>query len=327
VTAESGVRAEAPRWRRVAKIVLSVAAMIFVSVALRNQWRGVRDALVGMNAAVLLVSTVAAASAIACSGEQQRRLLSSWAAEVPRAVFHRVFYAAQLGKYLPGSAWAYVAQMELSKERGIGRAASTFAIALGALMTVLTAGAMSGLLLTTQPFTGVPEWARVLAFAVCVLVLVVILARPLVVDRFARWGMGKVHREVPSAAPTAGHLRWAIGWSLVAWLGYGFHLWLLMVDAGGPALGGWTVALGGFATAWVCGFLVFFLPAGIGVREAVLVAVLTGAGLDAATALAVSLVSRFLIVLAEVLLAVPSSMSLRRHRLVPAAVAAEEGPS
>ena len=39
-----------------------------------------------------------------------------------RESFREVFLVGQLGKYVPGSIWAYVLQMELGKRYGIARA-------------------------------------------------------------------------------------------------------------------------------------------------------------------------------------------------------------
>jgi uncharacterized membrane protein YbhN (UPF0104 family) len=58
------------------------------------------------------------------------------------------------------------------------------------------------------------------------------------------------------------------------------------------------VAAGGFALAWSVGFLAVFVPAGVGVREAALVAALAPV-LDRGDALVVALISRVLMTLGD----------------------------
>jgi glycosyltransferase 2 family protein len=67
-----------------------------------------------------------------------------------------------------------------------------------------------------------------------------------------------------------------------------------------------------FALSWVVGFLVFPLPGGIGVREAVLVAVVPGA--SAAALLGASLAQRFLVLASEVAATVGNQVLARRDR-------------
>ena len=66
-----------------------------------------------------------------------------------------------------------------------------------------------------------------------------------------------------------------------------------------------------FIAAWVIGFLVIPIPSGVGIREAVLVAIVPGA--TAAPLLAASLAQRLVAIAAE-LLAVVVNRALRDRR-------------
>jgi uncharacterized membrane protein YbhN (UPF0104 family) len=81
-------------------------------------------------------------------------------------------------------------------------------------------------------------------------------------------------------------------------------------------------AMAAFGLAWVVGFLAVPLPAGLGLREAILVLALTGiAGVDADAVVAASLVHRFVLLAAELVMFTQS-----RARLVArAATAATPG--
>lgn len=78
--------------------------------------------------------------------------------------------------------------------------------------------------------------------------------------------------------------------SAAGWLAAGTAAWLFIGSIAGGGAPGFFFVVGGFAAAWLAGFVIPFAPSGLGAREAVLVGVLAPAvGAAAATALAVGL--------------------------------------
>lgn len=285
----------------VLKWLIILVAVIFLTREVVSQWGEVKDVLAVMPVWSVVVSVALAMAAVAASGEQQRLLLRSLGHDIARREWFAVFFAAQLGKYVPGTAWAYVSQMELSRAKGVRRASSVIVMLLGAGMTVLASFAV-GLVAVPYPTVGwLPVWLRALAGALGIVGLVVLSARPAV---FA-WAV----RHLPARARVdtttldgARHLWAPTAWTLLATVLYGFHVLVLAtVTTPGDASEMIWRTLGGFATAWVVGFLAIIVPAGVGVREIILVAFLAPVT-GAAAALTVTVLSRFLIIIAEALL-------------------------
>jgi hypothetical protein len=75
-------------------------------------------------------------------------------------------------------------------------------------------------------------------------------------------------------------------------------IYALMGRLVGHGVGVILLSIGGYALSWVAGFLAVFAPAGAGVREAVIVAVLS-TQTKTSVALVVALVSRALSVVAD----------------------------
>ncbi|MPV38968.1 lysylphosphatidylglycerol synthase domain-containing protein [Georgenia subflava] len=298
-TGEQGaVRTRGAAVKVAVRWLLIAVAVFFLGRALYLQWPAVSDALAEIPLGAAVASVVAAALAVSISGQQQRSILAALGHRLPLRPWMRVFYLAQLGKYVPGTAWAYVAQMELGRKKGIDRASSVLAILLGAGLTVLLALVAGLLVLGAPSLSWLPVAAQVAVVVLAAAAVLVLAVRPGVV--------GAVTRRVPALAsrlgevfPAAGSLRPAIGWSAAAWGAYGVHLWLLAAPTGLTGADGLRLAVGGFAIAWVCGFLAVLVPAGVGVREAVLVGLLAGS-IGSGPALAVAVLSRFLIIAAEV---------------------------
>jgi hypothetical protein len=103
----------------------------------------------------------------------------------------------------------------------------------------------------------------------------------------------------------------SLAWSLLAWLANGVQIWILADKLGAPAGRTFLIALGGYAFAWCVGFVVIIDPAGAGIRDALLVAVLAPV-LPAAPALAVALVSRAVNTISDLLVAGLAMASRRR---------------
>ena len=79
-------------------------------------------------------------------------------------------------------------------------------------------------------------------------------------------------------------------------------VWFLVRAVGGTGGDAWVAATGGIALAWALGLVAVLAPAGVGVRDAVLLAVLSPL-VGRTPALAVVLASRGLLALTDVALA------------------------
>jgi hypothetical protein len=302
----------------VARWTFLVVALVLAVMALAERWHAVRSSLGNLGAPALVVAVVAAAAAVASSGEQQRSLLASTGVAIPPREWGGVFYVAQLGKYVPGTAWAYVAQMEMARRHGVRRAASVQVIILGAAMTVLSAMVVAIPAVATTRWDAVPLWIQWVLVGGAAASLVVFVSRPGVATALTARASSRWPRLEAPLIVHGAQARAAVLWSIVAWLLYGAHLWSIVVPLGMRGAGSAVSALGAFALAWVCGFLFLIAPAGVGVREAVLVALL-GPDIGVSAALAAAVASRFLIMVAELILTgIGALLRARRVAATPA---------
>lgn len=258
-----------------------------------RQWQQVRGALAGLSVPVLLGSFAGVALAMLASAEVWRVLLGALGSPLPRRAAASIMFVGQLGKYLPGSVWPVLAQMELGKAHDVPRRHSATAAVLTMLVSLC-----GGLLVAvvTLPFTAPSSGYRwfLLAAPVLLAVLHPRLLNPIL--RVATRGRVSVDgldlRQVGIA----------LAWSVASWLCYGLPIWLLATRLGASPGHTALLAVGGFAFAWSVGFLVVIAPAGAGVRDVLLVATLA-AVLPVGDATAVALVSRLLMTVGDVLAA------------------------
>src|SRR5699024_11945438 len=94
-----------------------------------------------------------------------RALLSGLGSSLPYRVAARVMFVSQLGKYLPGSVWAFVAQVELARDQKVPRSRGAAATLLAVAVTVATglAVAASALRVTSGDAASRWGWALLLA--------------------------------------------------------------------------------------------------------------------------------------------------------------------
>lgn len=213
---------------------------------------------------------------------------------------HRVLagalYTSQVAKYLPaGGALQVAGQVALSRqdEIALGRAAIVYPVfALAAVTAAATLSA--GLVLTADEVAWGIRWVFLLG----------LLTPLLLIRSLTRWVIDTARRlikRIPSSEmlPSQAAIWRAYGWGLLNMATYGVSFAIVFRPLA-PDLSFVHVALS-FVLAWLVGFLVLPVPAGLGIREAVLI-VLLGDDPGVAPIIAASLALRLISIVAELML-------------------------
>lgn len=309
-SAERGSRPAAPgagrraRWAGLIRLLSSrpfrwgfvAIAVGLAGYAVGRDWTSVRDALASLGLLRVLAAFLGVLIATLATMQVWRVLVAALGSPMPARAAARVLFIGQLGKYLPGSVWPVLAQMELASEHKVPRHRSASASVLTMLVALLT-----GLLvaLVTLPFV-----ARSTPYRWVFLAAPILLAclHPKLLNQLLG-RLLRLARRPPLEQPLSGRaIAGALAWSVISWLGYGLQIWLLITRLGAPYGTGALLAIGGFAFAWCVGFVIVFAPAGAGVREVLLIAML-GPVIGVGSATAVALLSRVLVTLGDLLTA------------------------
>ncbi len=312
-------------WRAAARLLASRPVrwgFITVTVALGayavvRQWTDVRAGLASLGFLAAAGALLGVLLAMLATMQVWRVLLGALGSPLPVRAAARIMFIGQLGKYLPGSIWPVLAQMELATAHRVPRHRSATASVLTMLLSLLT-----GLLiaLVTLPFVA-GSTPYLWAFLAAPILLVCL--HPRVLNRvLAR--LLRLARRLPLEKPLTGRaIAGALAWAFASWGCYGLQMWLLATRVGLSDGTGVLLATGAFAFAWCAGFLVVFAPAGAGVREVLLVAML-GPAIGAGAATAVALVSRVVMTVGDLLTAAVAATCTRgsaaaAHHTPPAA--------
>ncbi len=210
----------------------------------------------------------------------------------------RIFFLANLGRYLPGKFWQLAGLTYLAGRQGVSLPVASTSAVLGQVFSLGAAASLGVLGLLLAGFA--PRYSQGLRVAaVALLVLISLLTTVPAALRFVlrlAFRLGRSGDEVPRLDPWFG-ARW-LGLYMPAWVGYGIAFGLLWASF--PALPrvSWLAATGGFASAYFFGYAALFAPAGLGVREGAL-AVMLAPWTGAAGATLLAVIARLWMTLAE----------------------------
>lgn len=301
-----------PSWRRLlVRLALLVAAVVLAAVALRGQWEQVGERARDLSVAGIGGALLLALASLAASATAFRQSLVALGHRLPLGVAARIYLVGQLGKYLPGSVWPVLAQMEMGAEVGVPRAR-----AAGAALLALGAGVVSAVplaVLAAPPLLDRLE-APVALVAVGGVALAASLAllHPRVLGLLIRVLLRAARRPLPTTRLAGSDVLRVAAATLVAAVLAGLSVAVLAVDLGAREWILLPLAVAGYAAASVAGLLVVPVPAGAGVREAVLVlALLSVMTLPAATVLAAT--TRLVFTLADLLASGLAVVTERSH--------------
>jgi len=288
-------------------LVVVLAAMTF---ALVDQWSEVSDALGSLSVLGLVASFAAGAVALLCTAECWRVLLGDLGSPLPAGTAAQIYFAGQLGKFIPGGVWPVLFQLELAADHGVPRRRSGLATLLQIAVLCASGAVVGSVALLFLP--DVRERHAWWLVPLAVLSAAVIV--PKVLNRVVAAGLRALRRPSPDLRVSGGAIGRALVWALAGWLAYGAHVAALAADLGAEGRDLWATSIGSYALAWLGGFLVVVAPSGAGVREGLLVLAL-GAVLTRSDALAVALVSRLLVTVADAIAGLAAVASAGRDRL------------
>jgi hypothetical protein len=137
-----------PRTSRARELVgalLLALVLVAVAVVISHDWRAFIDSLHKIGVGGVALSLAAALVGVVGTYLQWRSALIGLGVRFGVAEGARVFFVSQLGKYLPGSVWPVVMQMEAGRSRGASRRTMLAANLITVLLSVCVGLVFAGL--------------------------------------------------------------------------------------------------------------------------------------------------------------------------------------
>ena len=187
---------------------------------------------------------------------------------------------SQAAKYIPGNVAHHIGRVILAKNRGLGVSNTLFTMMMETVWVVIIGAvlALAALLVASDEVVknipNIPQW-WILIGIICITILTPIAGQKLF-NQFFRWWGDRNGVSYQSIIMPPIQTFWMVSLLyMLNFLIFGVVLQLLAINIFGTQYISILLLSGVFAIAWVIGFITPGAPAGIGVRELVLVSALT----------------------------------------------------
>jgi len=289
------------------KIILMGVILYFLYRQIDSHWAQIRDHNWQFDYRYLTAAIIGGLLALLVIASNWKGLIAGFGYDIPLRRVFRVFYLADLGRYIPGKIWAMIGFVYLGKKEGLPpeQAAASFVLAqlflipASFLIFALAVQYDSRILVDQVALLG--EYSAYTLTAVMTLVAAIIVLWPGRVLALAnallrRIGRPEVGFALDKKVALTLFLRYLLGWFF-----YGAAFWLF-VRAVFPDSGLSLIAAAGiYAAAYQIGYLSLFAPGGLGPRELVMGFML--APFLGPLAPAVAILARLWVIVVEVLAA------------------------
>lgn len=289
--------------------VLAVGCLYFVIKQVADGWNDYGDQISAARWGWLILALPLATAGMTMLSLVWRNVIEALGQKASlRDVF--VWYQiGNLGKYIPGGVLQILGRSELAVRGGVTRSVAYNSVALSMGATYIAGGLVSAVLL---PFVLLERGHIGNTWWVFLVIPIGFAAlHPKILGKMftiAEKAFGGADEKVVPPWITSVKLvaRYAPGWVV-----NGLACWVtaLCFDPGAPFL---TLVFAGIIS-WVAGFLVIFVPSGLGVREAAFV-LITSASMTSSTAATVAIVSRLVFVLADLIGAFAATLVRKRSK-------------
>lgn len=202
-----------------------------------------------------------------------RRILIGFGHRLPVFAATRIWSTSELARYLPGVIWQVVGRVYLVRPYGVSGSVCSASQVLELVIFLLANILLAVFCLLWFGVKNMAPQARPYLFAVMAMVPVLTLVlRPKffygLLDRIM------IRLKKPPVAQRLGYreLVGLLAWAVIGLLWQSLAVWLVTRNAlGGLPIAKWWVVAGSYSLAWCAGFLAFWAPGGLGVREFVFV--------------------------------------------------------
>lgn len=257
-------------WLRALQTVVLIGAGYYLYRQIAPHWHDIRGRQFAWHPAALALGSAIVVLTLAV-------LLGAWitslrwcAARISALDAAKVWFTSNLARFLPGGVWQFASLAVMSSRYGVSPTVTTATVLLEQVVLLLTGLAVVAVL--TPAVLHAAWWQGALVAGVVLGVLMLALPG----GRLGRW----LSRHIPSLSLVWSQLRAAqllvfFVILIVPWLLYGTAFRLLAIGLLGGVSAPWGFYIAAFTGSYLAGVIAVFAPAGLFVREAALISVLT----------------------------------------------------
>lgn len=263
------------KYKQVVTWVIVVTIFIYLGKMVWENWAQVKGASFNFRLFTLLASTLIFAFSYFIQIWAWYLITLKLGIAIPFSETLESWFYSQLGKYLPGKVWLLLSRFYFYESKGKSKKAISIALYLEAVAVIL-AGAiifLGGLIIFKElrlPYSGKESgWLILLILLACIYI------HPRILQKVLTWILIQFKREPVSLPISYTNILWVLFTCLLAWAigGVGFYLFIDAVFS----VSAYQILFltGALAFSSTLGLIAVFTPSGLGVREGVLVYLLS----------------------------------------------------
>ena len=261
------------RWVRVAGLAAGLAIIAVLVWTVVDAWDVVTAFDWQVSAGWLALAVGLALGSLLLSALAYEAILGGLHHPAPPVVATVSAWARSLlGRYVPGNVLMVVGRAVMAEAHGVPKRITVAATTYEQVIALVAASLLAVVALLE---VGSGSSVGPAAWLVLAVPLSLALLHPRVFGPASAWALRRVHRPPLGALLPFGRVMLMVLWYLVTSALIGFSVWAFMRGVGGPAIGDPIGVASGFLLAFVVSLLVFFVPSGLGVRDALLAFILS----------------------------------------------------
>ena len=261
-----------PRWKAWLRALALVLALGFLALLLRSQWQALQAYRWQVRTPWLLASVAVLAASGLWELSTWRRILAGLGGRLRWLRAAQTWFLSNIVRYIPGNVWQFLGMAELAADDGVSRVSVFTSIALHQAFSTGVGLLVAALYLAVAGHGPVLDALRP---ALLLAPLGLLLCHPRVLQALLGWLTRRLNRPAPVVTLTLSQIVGLLFSYLIAWLLAGVAFALLIAALTPVSREQFVALVAIWAAAYVLGYLSLLTPSGLGVREGVLVTLLT----------------------------------------------------
>jgi uncharacterized membrane protein YbhN (UPF0104 family) len=268
-------RAIKPWVKRIGGAIITVAIFAFLLRPIVRDWEQVKAQVASIDAWRFVLAVLLCAASLLLRAVTWQKILAGLGRRLPVAPVVRIWSLGELARYLPGTIWQFVGRVVLLRPYGVDGAICTTSQVLELSTFVLANVSVATITLLWFAST-IEGHARLWLFVAAALVPVLaIVIHPAVYYRLVNAALVRAKRQPLTERLSGAGMVALLAAMVVVLLLQSAGVFLLVQPALHLRLEWLWIVAAAYSLAWTAGFLAFWAPGGLGVRELVFVAAMS----------------------------------------------------
>jgi hypothetical protein len=261
-----------PWLRRAAAVAITIRIFAIMIEPLYYNWPIVREQIAAISWWRFLVASIMFAGFLLYFRAMAwRRILKAFGYRLPYAPAARIWATSEMARYLPGAIWQVVGRVYLSKPYGVPGAVVTTSQILEVCIFLFSNVLIAGSCLLYFGAKMAPQARPWLVTALVLVPTLGFLLHPRVFYGIANAILARINRPPITKRLRGKKLVELLLWMILGLVMQSLAVYLITDPVLHLKIAWWWVVAGAYCLAWCAGFLAFWAPGGIGVRELVFV--------------------------------------------------------